>query len=115
MKIVGNGYIDFGNPNLAGILVDNNGELKFIQTSGNPIQAKNIIVTGSGIATAPHTTIKDTEVKNVQRLQKISKTTQCTIPSNKVTVQRPKLHVAVDSVKQEEADDVFLSPTTYVY
>lgn len=116
LKIVGNGYIDFTNPNLAGILVDNNGELKFIQTSGNPIQAKNLIVTGANIA-ATNTTIKTEPdiIRNVpqQKLQKFSKTTQCTIPVNRnAQIQKPKLHVAVDSIKQEESDDVFLSPTT---
>lgn len=115
VKIVGNGLIDFGNPNLAGILVDNNGELKFIQTSGNPIQAKNIIVTGTTLATHNIVT-KDVETKPAQnhKLQKISKTTQCAIPANKVPNNvnvKPKLHVAVDNIKHEETDDVFLSPT----
>lgn len=115
VKIVGNGYIDFTNPNLAGILVDNNGELKFIQTSGTPIQAKNLIVTGANIAAASSTTIREAEVKQIsqQKLQKISKTTQCAMPTNKpVQLHRPKLHIAVENIKQEESDDVFLSPTT---
>lgn len=112
VKIVGNGLIDFGNPNLAGILVDNNGELKFIQTSGNPIQAKNIIVTGTAIATQNLIATKENEIKLANhKLQKISKTTQCTI-ANRINNVKPKLHVAVDNIKQEESDDVFLSPTT---
>lgn len=113
VKIVGNGLIDFGNPNLAGILVDNNGELKFIQTSGNPIQAKNIIVTGTTLA-AHNLVTKDFDVKPIlnHKLQKISKTTQCAIQqkANNINV-KPRLQVAVDNIKQEDTDDVFLSPT----
>lgn len=116
VKIVGNGLIDFGNPNLAGILVDNNGELKFIQTSGNPIHAKNIILTNATLAT--HNLVaKEIDVKPIlqnHKLQKISKTTQCAITQNKInaaSAMKPKLPIPVENIKQEENGDVFLSPS----
>lgn len=105
--ISSNGLIDLHSTSFAGILVDTNGELKFIQTAGSTFQTKNILVAASTpLLTTQNALIKDEDGKSHIRVHKVFKTVQA-IPTKQV-VQKPKL----DTVKQEENADVFLSPTT---
>lgn len=109
LKVISsNGLIDLNSTNFAGILVDANGELKFIQTGGNAFQTKNILVTGTNLVTQP-TAHKEEETKSNHKVQKVLKTVQCTIPIKPVT---QKLKFNLDNVKHEENHNVFLSPTT---
>lgn len=105
LKIVGNaGLIDFGSPNLAGILVDSNGELKFIQTSagGAPTHihaaGKNIIVTAAA-ATAHAPSPQETHAVHT------AAAAAATPPTNKPQHRRP---VVADGTHEES---VFLSPS----
>lgn len=125
-KLVGNGMVDFGvgNSGLAGIVVDSNGELKFFQTS-NHHPAKSLVVTGS---TGSNATVmmgnsssafqsKKSEPDSMRRGFS-SKNTSVHHSSHyhhhhhsSSRSQRPKLQVALDNLKEEGDDDVFLSPT----
>lgn len=111
LKVISsNGLIDLNNTNFAGILVDTNGELKFIQTGGGTFQTKNILVAGAPLVTTQNAIIKEDEAKSNIRLHKVLKTVQAVIPAKQV-IQKPKLNI-VENIKQEESNDVFLSPTT---
>ncbi|RZC33533.1 mucin-12, partial [Asbolus verrucosus] len=99
--ISNNGLLDLNSSNFAGILVDANGEIKFIQTGGNTFQAKNFLVANTSLVPTPE------DDKN-QKLQKVLKTVQCTIPTKQI-IARPK---QIIDLKREENNDVFLSPTT---
>lgn len=166
-----NGLVDLSNPALTGILVDTNGELRFIQTT-NPFSTKNIVVTSTGnlnavttqaqgpttvqiiqqpiqamqqggiqqaqlialpkreaqgvhkIVTGIQVSGAPTVVTNVgvqqqvqhsilhNKLTRISKQAQYTIPGKLNPTPRSKLPISIENIKQEETDDVFLSPTT---
>ncbi|KAJ9581309.1 hypothetical protein L9F63_023515, partial [Diploptera punctata] len=127
-KLVGNGMVDFGvgNSGLAGIVVDSNGELKFFQTS-NHHPAKSLVVTGS---TGSNTTVmmgnsssafqnKKSEPDSMRKgLSSRSASVHHSSHyhhhhhHNSSRSQRPKLQVALDNLKEEGDDDVFLSPTS---
>ncbi|KRT84188.1 hypothetical protein AMK59_2273, partial [Oryctes borbonicus] len=100
LKVIGNGILD---ANFTGILLDSNGEIKFIQTGG-AFQAKNILLTAPHIVTTQ--TIQKTE-EDIRRQQK-QQTKVIATPPKQPQQQKPK----VEQVKQEESNDVFLSPTT---
>lgn len=109
LKVISsNGLIDLNSANFAGILVDSNGELKFIQTGNNTFQAKNILVAGTNLITQP-TTHKDDDMKINTKVHKVLKTVQCNIPAKTAQL---KSKFSMDSYKHEETHDVFLSPTT---
>ncbi|CAH1983323.1 unnamed protein product [Acanthoscelides obtectus] len=103
--ISNNGLIDLNNTNFAGILVDANGEIKLIQTTGNNLQGKNFVLANTQIVTQEAASSSDDK----SRVQKIIKTVQYAIPTKNVVTNRPK---QVNEVKKEEGNDVFLSPTT---
>ncbi|XP_068893866.1 zinc finger protein 541 isoform X1 [Tenebrio molitor] len=92
--ISNNGLLDLNSSNFAGILVDANGEIKFIQTGGN-FQAKNFLLANTSLAPA--------QEDDKQKLQKVLK-----IPTKQI-IARPK---QIIDLKREENNDVFLSPTT---
>ena len=122
-KLVGNGMVDFGvgNSGLAGIVVDSNGELKFFQTS-NHHPAKSLVVTGS---TGSNTTVMMGNSSSAFQSKKSEPDSMRKGFSSKSASmhhyhhhhhsssrsQRPKLQVALDNLKEEGDDDVFLSPT----
>lgn len=111
LKVISNnGLIDLNSANFAGILVDANGELKFIQTGGGNLHGKNILLTGAPFITTQSALVKDEEGgKGGVRIHKILKTVQTVIPT-KPQVQKVKS--SVECAKQDEPNDVFLSPTT---
>ncbi|CAH1185966.1 unnamed protein product [Phyllotreta striolata] len=96
--ISSNGLIELNSANFAGILVDANGEIKLIQTSGNAFQSKNILLTNTPLITHDNGSDK-----------KVIKTVQCTIPTKQI-INRPKQ--VTEIIKKEENNDVFLSPTS---
>ncbi|CAH0550552.1 unnamed protein product [Brassicogethes aeneus] len=96
--VTNNGLLDLNSANFAGILLDANGELKFIQTGAN-LQTKNFVLANAQVL---HTQEDD---KN--KMYRVSKTVQCAMP--KQFVARPK---QVLDLKKEEGHNVFLSPTT---
>lgn len=110
LKVISNnGLIDLNSANFTGILVDANGEIKLIQTGGSALQGKNFILSGASLLTtaiAQDTTNKDTDLKSNLRAPKIFKAVQYTIPTKHLQA-RPK-----ESIRKEDATDVFLSPTT---
>lgn len=109
LKVISsNGLIDLNSANFAGILVDANGELKFIQTGGGNLHGKNILLTGAPFVTTQSTIIKDEDGKN--KLHKVFKTIQTMVPAKPQT-QRFK-HNIESTTKLDETNDVFLSPTT---
>lgn len=115
LKVISsNGLIDLNGTNFAGILVDSNGELKFIQTGNNAFQTKNILLTGANLIAQQNTLKDDDLLKGNTKAHKILKTVQCTIPVNARNAQpiKTKFNHHVDGMKQEEGNDVFLSPTT---
>ena len=100
LKVISsNGILD--STSFTGILLDTNGEIKFIQTGGNALQAKNIVFAGTHLVTAQNTVPKEDEAR---RQPKMLKPIHVTTKQN---VTRPKL----DHFKQEESNDVFISPT----
>jgi hypothetical protein len=125
-KFVGNGMVDFGvgNSGLTGIVVDSNGELKFFQTS-NHHPAKSLVVTGStgvnttvmmGSSTSAFQSKKNDPDGGKKTLSGKGTNAHHTShvhhhSSSATRSQRPKLQVALDSLKEEGDDDVFLSPT----
>lgn len=100
LKVIGNGILD---GNFTGILVDSNGEIKFIQTGG-AFQAKNIVLTTPHIVTTTQQPVQKTEElpKPTPRLPRIT-----AIPTKQL-LQRPKY----EPIKQEDDNDIFISPTT---
>ncbi|XP_017769279.1 PREDICTED: uncharacterized protein LOC108557319 isoform X2 [Nicrophorus vespilloides] len=99
LKVISNGFIDFNSPNLTGILVETNGEIKFIQTGPTAFHTKNILLTGTPIIAqnakvlqtiAMPTTVKQQQQQPVQIQQPV--------------IQRPP--------KLQDQEQVFLSPTT---
>lgn len=110
LKVISsNGLIDLNSTNFAGILVDTNGELKFIQTGNSTFHAKNILVTGTNLI-AQHTSQKDDDTKTATKVHKVLKTVHCTIPTAKTMQSKTKF--TNTDIKQEESNDIFLSPTT---
>ncbi|KAK9739724.1 ELM2 domain [Popillia japonica] len=99
LKVIGNGILD---ANFTGILLDANGEIKFIQTGG-AFQAKNIVLTTPHIVTTQTVQRTEEDLKRQQKQQP-----KMTVPMMKQQVQRPRF----EQIKQEESNDVFLSPTT---
>ncbi|KAK4885195.1 hypothetical protein RN001_001466 [Aquatica leii] len=101
LKVISsNGLLD---TNFTGILVESNGELKLVQTNGNALQAKNIVVTSTALVHTQNFIAKDLQVKNGDRTQKINST----IPG-KYSSQNNR--VCNDNFRQDETD-VFISPT----
>lgn len=99
--ITNNQLLDLNNSNFAGILVDANGELKFIQTGGTTFPTRNILLANTHLVQSQESS--DDKLK----LHKVVKTVQCTIPTKQL-IARPK---QVENNKNE-GNDVFLSPTT---
>lgn len=118
--------MDFGVPNsgLTGIVVDSNGELRFLQTTNH---AKSIMVTGNGVNGGVGTNVAMLGNGGVTHRKAESDSNKVrvggkgcagnVVPHNSYQSRshRPKLQVALDGVKDECDDDVFLSPTRYVH
>lgn len=101
--ISNNGLLDLNASNFAGILVDANGEIKFIQTGGNAFHAKNFLLTNAIVPTQED----DKCNAKIQRVLKFGPTA--------VSVKQLARPKQITDLKKEENNDVFLSPTTYVY
>lgn len=99
--ISNNGLLDLNSPNFAGILVDANGEIKFIQTGGNAFQAKNFVLANTSLVST-----QDDDKTNA-KFAKVLKTVHRAIPTKQLTA-RPK---QIIDIKREDNNDVFLSPT----
>uniref|UniRef100_A0A1Y1LPB3 Transcriptional-regulating factor 1 n=2 Tax=Photinus pyralis TaxID=7054 RepID=A0A1Y1LPB3_PHOPY len=98
LKVISsNGLID---TNFTGILVESNGELKLVQTNGNALQTKNIVVTGASLLHAQNFLNKDIQLKNGERIPKVTQT-HTNLPI-KFAGQR-------ETFKQD-GTDVFISP-----
>ncbi|XP_049826853.1 uncharacterized protein LOC109598471 isoform X2 [Aethina tumida] len=96
-----NGLLDLNTANFAGILLDANGEIKFIQTGANTFQSKNIVLANTQMVQTPQDDDKT-------KLHRMLKTVQCALPT-KQFIAKPK---QVVEIKKEENNDVFLSPTS---
>ncbi|KAF2898801.1 hypothetical protein ILUMI_07375, partial [Ignelater luminosus] len=109
LKVISsNGLLDLNNSNFTGILVDSNGELKLIQTNGNALHTKNIVVTGTSLVHAQNVLSKEGEHKNGEKAHKINPILHCTIPAK----QSPHAtRACADSSKQDGSDNIFVSPT----
>lgn len=111
LKVISNnGLLELNSANFAGILVDANGEIKFIQTGGNAFQGKNFILSGTTLLTTHDVTVKDEDGKNNQ-VHKVFKTVQYTLPTKQIQ-NRPKIQVDNNIKKEENNSGIFLSPTT---
>lgn len=112
-KLLNNGTIDLsssGSQDLAGIVLDRNGELKLIQTSCNfqPVKATNLL---NGAATVYVNTRPNTECGGrVLKTVVTGKGMQRSIPIRTNSVK------LLDQLRDDIIDDdVFLSPTRQVY
>ncbi|KAF5271731.1 hypothetical protein FQA39_LY08054 [Lamprigera yunnana] len=104
LKVISsNGLLD---TNFTGILVESNGELKLVQTSGNALQTKNIVVASTSLVHAQNFINKDIQMKNGERMQKTPM--QSTVPSKYPSHSNRQCN---DNFRQGETD-VFISPTT---
>ncbi|XP_066995962.2 serine-rich adhesin for platelets [Anabrus simplex] len=146
-KLIGNGTVDLGlaNSGLTGIVVDSNGELKFLQATNHhhhhhhhhhhsshgdhhQHQSKGIVVSSSGSVGGGNNTNlavigsggafhRKTEAAMQRMVPKpasvgSSSTQYMNSSGTSYRSQRPKLQVALDGLKEEVDDDVFLSPTS---
>lgn len=110
LKVISNnGLLELNSANFAGILVDANGEIKFIQAGGNAFQGKNFILSGTTLLTTQDTAAKDEDGKTIQT-PKIFKTVQYSVPTKQFQ-NRPKMQVDNNIKKEENNSGVFLSPT----
>lgn len=106
LKVISsNGLLDLNNTNLTGILVESNGEIKFIQTGGGNFQAKNILVAGAPLLSTT-TTLNQKELGEAKPMgmkptlvQKLSKVKTMAVKSKEIKME-------------DISHDVFLSPTT---
>lgn len=98
--ISNNGLLDLNASSFAGILVDANGEIKFIQAGGNTFHAKNFLLTNTIVPTQE-------DDKCNPKIQKLLKLGPATVSVKQTT--RPK---QIIDLKKEDNNDVFLSPTT---
>lgn len=110
LKVVNNnGLLELNGTNFAGILVDSNGEIKFIQTGGHAFAGKSFVLSGTTLVASQEIGIKEDDGKGGQKVHKVLKTVQ--IPAKQLhTHARPKSFG--DNPKKEENTGVFLSPTT---
>uniref|UniRef100_A0A1B6CCX3 Protein krueppel n=1 Tax=Clastoptera arizonana TaxID=38151 RepID=A0A1B6CCX3_9HEMI len=116
-KLLNNGTINLGNAQgVTGIVLDRNGELKLIQTSGNfqPMKTTAGLMNGTA-AVFVNTRPKSELSTNIEGNHKVTKSIVSgkTISIQKIQ-QSPKSQAVrlLDHIKEEVDDDVFLSPTS---
>ncbi|XP_025830950.1 uncharacterized protein LOC108738669 isoform X2 [Agrilus planipennis] len=104
LKVIStNGLIELNNSNFTGLLLDSNGELRLIQTNGNTLQTKNVVIGTS--AFVQQSADKNSVEHKVQEMNKNSKSMQ--FP----TVQKQTVSISNNSgLRKEDDGNIFVSP-----